>query len=65
MNKYTTIIYWSSEDSKYIAEVPALPGCVADGYTRTEALLSLDSIIDDWIETAKLLGRSIPEDSAS
>jgi len=59
--KYEVIIYWSDEDEAFIAEVPELPGCAADGATHAEVLINLETIIDEWIETAKELGRSIPE----
>ncbi len=58
---YERIIYWSNDDDKFIAEVPELPGCMADGMTPEEALRNSDVIISEWIETAKLLGREIPE----
>lgn len=61
MYKYEIIIYWSSEDNCYIAEVPELSGCMADGTTMAEALENVDVIIGEWIETAKALGRNIPE----
>lgn len=61
MYKYEIIIYWSSEDNCYIAEVPELSGCMADGSTMAEALENADVIIAEWIETAKALGRDIPE----
>ena len=59
--KYEVIIYWSVEDEAFIAEVPELPGCAADGATYEEALINLETIMDEWIETAKELGRPIPE----
>jgi len=59
--KYEIIIYWSGEDGAFIAEVPELPGCAADGATYQEALANAEVIIDEWIETAKELGRPIPE----
>ena len=61
MTKYEVIIYWSAEDEAFIAEVPELPGCMADGPTRQAALKNVDVIIKEWIETAKSLGRPIPE----
>ncbi len=61
MNKYEVIIYWSDEDSLFIAEVPELPGCMADGKTHQEALSNAEIIINEWIETAKELGREIPQ----
>jgi predicted RNase H-like HicB family nuclease len=59
--KYEIIIYWSEEDQAYIAEVPELPGCAADGRTYKHALANVEVIIHEWIETAKELKRSIPE----
>ena len=59
--KYEIIIYWSDEDNAFIAEVPELPGCMADGATYSEAIANVEIIIDEWIETAKDLGREIPE----
>ena len=59
-HKYEIIIYWSKEDTSYIAEVPELAGCMADGSTYREALSNVEMIIDEWIEIAKLKGRDIP-----
>jgi predicted RNase H-like HicB family nuclease len=59
--KYEIIIYWSFEDDSFIAEVPELPGCMADGKTYQEALANAEVIIEEWIETATELGRAIPE----
>ncbi len=61
MVKYEVIIYWSDEDGAFIAEVPELPGCAADGATYQEALANVEVVIQEWIETAKELGRPIPE----
>jgi len=58
--KYEVIIYWSEEDQAFIAEVPELPGCMADGPTKAKALAAADRIAREWIETAKQLGRPIP-----
>ena len=60
MNKYEIIIYWSEIDNAYIAEVPELAGCMADGKTYAEALANAEVIINEWIETARSLGRAIP-----
>ncbi|MFH0977450.1 MAG: type II toxin-antitoxin system HicB family antitoxin [Spirochaetota bacterium] len=60
-NKYEIIIYWSKEDNMFIAEVPELPGCMADGKTHKEALANVELIIQEWIDTAKELKRSIPQ----
>jgi len=59
--RYEVIIYWSAEDDAFIAEVPELPGCAADGPTYEAALANVRIIINEWIETAQELGRSIPE----
>ncbi|MBK8638236.1 MAG: type II toxin-antitoxin system HicB family antitoxin [Chromatiaceae bacterium] len=59
--KYEIIIYWSAADSAYVAEVPELPGCMADGNSYRKALENAEIIIQEWIETARDLGRTIPE----
>ena len=61
MSKYEIIIYWSNDDDAFIAEVPELPGCAADGKTYNEALANVEIIIQEWIETAKEVGRQIPQ----
>src|SRR5258708_35315193 len=61
MTKYEIILYWSSEDGAFIAEVPELAGCAADGATRQEALANAEVVIAEWLETARELGRPIPE----
>ena len=60
MSKYEVILYWSDEDSAYIAEVPELAGCMADGETMADALQNVERVMAEWIETAKELGREIP-----
>jgi len=60
-SKYEMIIYWSKEDEAFLVEVPELPGCMADGKTYEEAVANAKVIIQEWIETAKEEGRSIPE----
>lgn len=61
MFKYEIIIYWSNDDNSYVAEVPELLGCAADGNTLQEVLVNVQEVIEEWIETAKSLGRLIPE----
>ncbi len=61
MSKYEIIIYWSEEDGAFIAEVPELAGCLADGVTYQQALANAEIIIGEWLETARDLGRQIPE----
>jgi predicted RNase H-like HicB family nuclease len=59
--RYKIIIDWSSADQAFIAEVPELPGCMADGKSYSEAVANAEVIIREWIEAAKKLGRVIPE----
>ncbi len=59
--KYETIIYWSEDDNAYIAEIPELAGCMADGPTAKDALHNVEQIAQEWMETAQKLGRPIPE----
>jgi predicted RNase H-like HicB family nuclease len=61
MYKYEIIVYWSEEDEAFIAEVPELPGCMADGATYEEAIKNAQVVISEWIETAKKLNREIPK----
>jgi predicted RNase H-like HicB family nuclease len=61
MSKYELIIYWSDEDQAFIAEVPELPGCAADGKTYQEAVANAEVVINEWISTATELGRPIPQ----
>lgn len=60
MLKYEVIIYWSDDDQAFVAEVPELPGCAADGKTYQAALANVEVVIREWIDTAKELGRPIP-----
>ena len=59
--RYEIIIYWSEADEAFIAEVPELPGCAADGQSYQEAITHVEIVIDQWIETARELGRDIPQ----
>jgi predicted RNase H-like HicB family nuclease len=59
--RYELIIYWSDIDQSFIVEVPELAGCAADGETYQEAVQNIEVVIQDWIDTAQELGRSIPE----
>ena len=60
MIKYEVIIYWSEEDNAFISEVPELPGCMADGKNYQEVMKNTELVINEWIETAKILGRDVP-----
>lgn len=59
--KYEMIIYWSKEDDAFIVEVPELPGCIADGKSYEEAIKNALIVIREWVETAKEIGKEIPE----
>jgi predicted RNase H-like HicB family nuclease len=59
--KYELVLWWSTEDNAFLVEVPELPGCMADGATYEEALANVQVMIQEWIETARELGRDIPE----
>jgi predicted RNase H-like HicB family nuclease len=61
MSKYEVILYWSEPDNSFIAEVPELAGCMADGETYQDALANVEVIIEEWIETAREIGRAVPE----
>jgi len=61
MSQDEVIIYWSEDDVAYVAEVPELSGCMADGATYQEALANAEVVIHEWIKTARELGRTIPE----
>ncbi|MDH4087039.1 MAG: type II toxin-antitoxin system HicB family antitoxin [Nitrospira sp.] len=61
MSKYEIVLYWSKDDHAFIAEVPELAGCAADGTTYQEALANVEIVIREWIEIAKKLGRRISE----
>lgn len=59
--RYEVIIYWSDPDQAFIAEAPELPGCAADGLTYQEAIANIETVIQEWIETAQELGRTVPD----
>lgn len=60
MYNYEINIYWSEDDNAFIAEAPELPGCMADGKTRQEAIENIEKIMSEWIEIAKEDGEEIP-----
>ena len=61
MYNYEIILYWSKDDNAFIAEVPELAGCMADGKTRAEAIANAEIIIKEWLDTARAEGKAIPE----
>ncbi len=60
-NKYLTKIYWSDDDDAYVAEVPALPGCVAHGESYHAAASRIEEAMDLWLESARKHSDKIPE----
>ena len=60
-SRYEIIIFWSNDDDCFVAEVPELPGCMADGASYQEALANAESAIQEWVQTATELGRPIPQ----
>jgi predicted RNase H-like HicB family nuclease len=63
--RFSINLRWSDVDEAYLAEVPELPGCIADGATRQEAVAAVEVVMREWIEAAKELGRRVPEPTAS
>jgi predicted RNase H-like HicB family nuclease len=61
VNSYEMIIWWSAEDEAYVVDVPELPGCMAHGSTRQEAIENAEAAIKFWIKTAKDDGQEIPQ----
>ena len=61
MMRYEIIIYWSQEDDAFIAEVPELAGCMTDGNTYQDAIANIEIVMQEWIETARELGREVPQ----
>ncbi|MCK5771290.1 type II toxin-antitoxin system HicB family antitoxin [Algiphilus sp.] len=59
--RYELIVYWSDPDQSFVVEVPELPGCMADGATYEDAVANARQVIAEWIDTARELGRTIPE----
>lgn len=59
--RYEVILYWSEDDRAFLAVVPELAGCAADGSSYQEALANVEAVMAEWLETARELGRPIPE----
>ena len=59
--RYELIVDWSKAGGSFIVEVPELPGCMADGASDEEAVANAQAVIQEWIDTARSLGRPIPE----
>ncbi|WP_347275465.1 type II toxin-antitoxin system HicB family antitoxin [Candidatus Kuenenia sp.] len=55
------IIYWDKADSIYVVEVPELPGCMAHGKSKKEALENAENAVTLWLKTTKEDGIQIPE----
>ncbi|MBY0229660.1 MAG: type II toxin-antitoxin system HicB family antitoxin [Gemmataceae bacterium] len=61
IHRYRIVLTWSEADEAYLAHVPELPGCRADGATYAEALANVETVMQEWVETAKELGRAVPQ----
>ena len=59
--RYEVIIWWSEEDNAFIAQAPELPGCMAHGNTKSEALTNINDAVQHWLDTAREFGRDVPE----
>ena len=60
-SQYEMIIYWDKTDNIYVVEVPELPGCMAHGKSKKEALENAEKAVEFWLKTAKEDGVQIPE----
>ncbi len=60
-SRYEIILDGSDEDRAVIADIPKLPDCTADGETYEEALTNVRAVVDEWMDTARKLGREIPK----
>ena len=60
-SRYEVIIFWDKSDQIFVAEIPELPGCMAHGRTKSEAIANAEAAIDLWIETAREDGIPVPE----
>jgi len=60
-HRYELIVYWSEADGSFIVEVPELAGCMADGATYADAVAAAEVVIEEWIASARELGRPIPQ----
>jgi antitoxin HicB len=59
------IVIYPCEEGGYVAEIPALKGCLAQGETLAEVLDELKIIADLWLETAERYGQELPDISGS
>ena len=62
---YPIVSYWSEQDECFLAEVPDLPGCIADGLTEEEARRHAEESVERWIKMAEYMGREIPVPSST
>lgn len=60
-NKFAVVVYWSEQDSHFLAEVPEIPTIVTDGGTRAEALRNAEEMIDAYLIAASEASWPIPE----
>lgn len=60
-NRYEIVVYWSTADDCFLAEVPELPHLITDGSTRVDALRNAEQMIDAYLETARTESWAVPE----
>ncbi|HEY2914667.1 MAG TPA: type II toxin-antitoxin system HicB family antitoxin [Candidatus Angelobacter sp.] len=60
-SRYELIVFWDEADQIFVIDVPELPGCMAHGRTKSEAIAQAEAAIELWIDTAKEDGIAIPE----
>jgi predicted RNase H-like HicB family nuclease len=54
------VLIEQDEDGVYVAEVPALPGCISQGQTRSEAIHNVKEAIAAYLESLKAHGEAVP-----
>jgi predicted RNase H-like HicB family nuclease len=64
-SRYEMIVWWSTEDNAFVVDVPELPGCMAHGNTRGEAIANAKEAVAFWLRTAKEDGIAIPSRKAA
>ena len=60
-SQYEMIIFWDKTDKIFVVDVPELPGCMAHGKSKKEAIENVEKAVDFWIKTAKEDGAPVPE----
>jgi predicted RNase H-like HicB family nuclease len=61
VNRYAIIVFWSEEDSAWVADVPDLKSCSAFGASPQQAVAEVGIAMEAWLDAAREAGHSIPE----